>query len=456
MTALAPLALCWLAAPVFLLLDGRRAAVSWAAAAVVALVAAADLALLLDMTAGRREPLDVVTGGWPRGLGIRLHVDGVALFFAAASSLVILAATVHERGSRMHSGSFPALLLFLCAGLHGAFFTGDLFNFYVFFEVSVVASFALAAYGYGRQEARGAFIYIAVNLLGSVIFLTGVTVVLHQTGTLDFVALWKLGQGGGRGIPHLGAALLFAALSLKLGLFPLHYWVPVLYSHAHPAVAAVMSGALIKIGAYGLLRIGLMAASAPRARAADLLLLLGALTVVYGAVVAANRARPREMIAYASVAQAGYVVLGLGVGGVVGTTAALLAVLAGSLEKAAAFLSLESTGLARRASGLIAAAGIAGLPVTVGFLAKVELFRAVWATAIGPALVAALILGTLFLFVATARFWERLQRLPGEDPPARGAAATLAALTVLLGAMAAPLGALAVGLGGDLLGGGGR
>lgn len=456
MIPLAPLALCWLAAPVVLLLDARRPSVSWGAAAVLALATAADLALMAQMVWGGREALTVITGGWPAGVGIRLHVDAVALFFAAVSSTVILAGMVHERGRRLRSRSFPGLLLFLAAGLHGAFFTGDLFNFYVFFEVSVVSSFALAAYGYGRQEARGALIYISVNLLGSVIFLTGVAVVYHQAGTIDFAELWRVADGGGRGIPPLGAALLFAALALKLGLFPLHYWVPVLYSHAHPAVAAVMSGALINIGAYGLLRMGLMAASAPRARAADLLLLLGALTVVYGAVLAANRARPREIVAYASIAQAGYVVLALGVGGPVGTAAALLAVLAGALEKAAAFLSLESAGFARRASGLVAAAGIAGLPVTVGFLAKVELFRAVWATAIGPVLLAALIVGTLFLFVATVRFWERLQTLPRNGPPARGAAAALAALTVLLGALAAPLGALTVALGGELLEGGGR
>src|SRR5699024_10409266 len=160
----------------------------------------------------------------PVGIGIRLRVDGFALFFGAASAVVITAAMVHERGPRARSGYLPALFLFMCAGLHGAFFTGDLFNFYVFFEVSVVTSFALAAYGYGRHEARAAFIYIAVNLLGSVIFLTGVAVIYLQTGLLDLMGLALGDEGPWSGISHLGAALLFVALSLKLGLFPLHYW----------------------------------------------------------------------------------------------------------------------------------------------------------------------------------------------------------------------------------------
>ena len=109
MSPLTALALCWLAAPVFLLLDGRRAAVSWSAAIVLALATAADLAIMAQMTWGGREPFTVITGGWPAGVGIRLHVDAVALFFAAVSTTVILAGMVHERGRRLASPSFPPL-----------------------------------------------------------------------------------------------------------------------------------------------------------------------------------------------------------------------------------------------------------------------------------------------------------------------------------------------------------
>ncbi|HET7408609.1 MAG TPA: proton-conducting transporter membrane subunit [Paracoccaceae bacterium] len=451
MTALSPLLLCWLAAPFFLLLDGRRPAVSWAAAGLLGAVTALDIVLLAQMAWGDRPPLVTVTGGWPVGLGIRLRVDGLALFFGAVSAAVITAAMVHDRGPRARSAYLPALLLFMCAGLHGAFFTGDLFNFYVFFEVSVVTSFALAAYGYGRQEARAAFIYIAVNLLGSVIFLTGIAVVYHQTGMLDLMSLWQRGEGTWSGISHLGAALLFCALSLKLGLFPLHYWVPVLYSNAHPAVAAVMSGALINIGSYGLLRIGMTAAEASRAAGSDLLLLIGSLAVLYGGILASQRVRLAEILAYASIAQAGYVVIGLGVGGIAGTAAALFAVLAGSIEKAAGFLSLESAGRWRTLSALAGAAGVAGLPVTLGFLTKVELFRAAWTSGAAPGLFLALIGATGFLFVAMARFWGGLRRVPAPPAPSVGPPAVLAALTVGLGAAAAPLGALVLWLSHALL-----
>ncbi len=456
MILLLPLALPWLCGPLLLLFDSRRSAIAWISAALMGAVTLADLGLLWALLTARAWPLDLVAGGWSSEVGIRLHVDAVSLTFGAACAAVMTAALAHEAVRRPVSGQFGAMMFFMCAGLHGAFFTGDLFNFYVFFEVSVVSSFALAAYGYGRQEARGAFIYIGVNLLGSVFFLMGVTTVYHATGTLDLVELWRLGESGQGGVPHLGAMLLFLALSLKLGLFPLHYWVPALYGHARPAVAAVMAGALINIGAYGLLRIGLLSAAESRDAAAPYLAFLGAAAVVYGAVLALRRGAASETLAYASVAQAGYVALALGVGGRQGVAAAILAALAGTFEKAAGFLSLSSAGRARALAGLVAFAGLAGLPPTLGFLAKLQLVRASWESPWGAWLVASLILGALLLFAATARFWEGLMQLSAPARPSLGAPLAMAAASVALFLAAAPLETLALRLADELLLGGGR
>lgn len=455
-SAILPLAISWLCAPVFLLFDGRRAPVCWSATAAIASVAVADIAFLADIILHDRGALTMVAGDWPAGVGIRLHIDGVSLFFGAVCSAVMTAAMAHEAMSEVRSAGFPALLLFMCAGLHGAFFTGDLFNFYVFFEISVVSSFALAAYGFGREEFRGAFIYIVVNLLGSVLFLTGIAVVYHITGTLDLVDLWRRGSDVGRGVPYLGAALLFAALSLKLGLFPLHFWVPVLYSHARPAVAAVMSGALINIGAYGLLRIGMLSAETARADGAILLVVLGSVAILYGALLAARRETPAEVIAYASIAQAGYIVLALGAGGPLGAAAALLAVLGGSIEKATMFLAGAGTGAVRATTALIAAGGVAGLPLTVGFVAKVELFQAAVLAPAAPIAPVALVLGSALLVVAAVRFWTLLRRAPRPERPNPGIPVVLAGATVVLALAAAPLNLMVHDLGMMLTSGGGR
>src|SRR5690606_11044615 len=141
----------------------------------------------------------------------------------------------------------------------------------------------------------------------------------------------------------------------------LHSWVPVLYSHARPSVAAALARALVNIGAYGLLRFGVAIFPAARAEAAPALMLLGIASVLYGSILAVARDEPGEIAAYLSITQAGYVVLAFGVADTVGIAAALLAMLSGSLEKGSMFLALASEGRARRAAAFIGAASAAGM-----------------------------------------------------------------------------------------------
>ncbi|MDN5936034.1 MAG: hypothetical protein L0H75_07630 [Nitrosospira sp.] len=439
MNFLLPLTLSWILGSVFLFLDGRRRWVAVSAAGGLLAVLILDLRLLLMLPLEGEVFFEVTTGNWPVGIGIRLRVDRLALFFGAICGGILAAVMVHEaygtRGTRL----FPALILLLSTGLHGAFFTGDLFNFYVFFELAVVTSFALAAYGYGRAEIRGTFIYAIVNLLGSVLFLMGVAAVYQSTGTLDLIQLNEKIDAGETKTLILAATLLFVGLSVKLGLFPFHSWVPVLYSHARPAVASAMTGALVNIGAYGLLRIGFSAFDQAREQASVFLIALGAIASVYGAVLAFRRRQPAKIIAYSAVMHAGYIVLCFGIGSASGVSALLLIVLAGSIDKAAMFLSLDAAGPARRLSSLIAASSIAGLPLTAGFFAKVQLFRAALEAPGRIAVILALIFSTAVILVAVFRFWQ-LIRDADSPPQARGAMAlTLAIAIVLLGLVPAPI-----------------
>lgn len=452
MIALAPLIASWGLGAVLLLLDGRRAWVCALAAAGLSAVCAADLALLAHMTLAPGPGFETVTGNWPQGVGIRLHVDRLGLFFSALTSAVLTAVMIHEAGERLRSRLFPALLLFLATGLHGAFFTGDLFNFYVFFELSVVASFALAAYGYGRAEVRGAFVYIAINLLGSVIFLVGVAIVYHATGFLDLRQIAPQSGGPQREAMILGATLIFVALSLKLGMFPFHGWVPVLYSHAQPAVAAAMSGALVNIGAYGLLRFGSTALASERALSAGVLVALGAVAGVYGALLAIRRRHPAEILAYISVAHAGYIVLALGVGGLHGAAALLLIALSGSLDKSVLFLSLDASRRWAPVTSLVAVASAAGLPVTIGFVAKIQLVRASLEAPWKWGALAALILISVLLLVAAFRFRERLLERPERRRAVSGTSVALAAIIIILGVAAAPVVDVATGIAATLTG----
>lgn len=453
MIFLLPLTLSWLLGSVFLFLDGRKRWVAASSAVALLVVLALDLCLLLVLTFKEETAFEVITGGWPPGIGIRLHVDRLSLFFGAICGSILAAVMVHEACATRSARLLPALLLLLSSGLHGVFFTGDLFNFYVFFELAVVTSFALAAYGYGRAELRGTFIYAVVNILGSVLFLIGVAAVYNSTGTLDLTQLSaRIGAEETEAL-ILPATLLFVSLSVKLGLFPFHSWIPVLYSHARPAVASAMTGTLVNIGAYGLLRIGFLTFEQAWNQASTFLVVLGTIASVYGAVLALRRTHPAEITAYSGVMHAGYIVLSFGIGGTLGVAALLLTVLAGSIDKSTMFLSLDASGTARRLSSLIAASSIAGLPLTAGFLAKVQLFRAALEAPGREIVLLALILSTTFMLAAVFRFW-RLANDTLAPHPAHGAMALTLGLVILsLGLLPEPIVMFIGNITAELLGG---
>src|SRR6185369_7389706 len=150
----------------------------WATGVPLVLLAVLMAGVLAD---GSR---DVVTGRWPEGVGIVLRADTLGVAFALLSVLVLLAATAHEVIAGVRDRTFPGLVLLLAGGLTGLFLTGDMFNFYVFFELAMTASYALSTYGGGRRQLRAALIFTAVNLLGSFIFLLSVAGTYRTTGTL--------------------------------------------------------------------------------------------------------------------------------------------------------------------------------------------------------------------------------------------------------------------------------
>src|SRR5690606_23747845 len=136
------------------------------------------------------------------------------------------------------------------------------------------------------------------------------------------------------------------------------------------------------------------------------LIVLGMASVLYGSMLALCRRAPAEVAAYLSVAQAGYVVLGLAIAGTYGIAAALIAALAGSLEKGAMFLSLGSQGRARSAAAFIGAASVAGMPLTLGFITKVSLFRAVLDAPHAAVMTSLFTLASLLALIASFRFWR--------------------------------------------------
>jgi multicomponent Na+:H+ antiporter subunit D len=367
-------------------------------------------AVLLVLRVLREGPVETVTGGWPAGVGIVLRADVLGATFAVVSVGVILMSLVYEVFVGVRSRTFPTLVLFLAAGLSGLFLTGDIFNFYVFFEVSMTAAYVLTGYREQDYQVRGAFIFAVVNLLGSVIFLIAIAALYHVTGTLEMATVAERAREVNPNSLITIATAIFVAFSLKLGLFPFHFWLPAVYVGSHAPVAAILSGALANIGNYGLLRFGGDILSEELALGATAVLVLGSASIIYGALQAISRRALSEVLAYSAIGQVGYVLVALGIGGTVGFSAAVIYAVVNSLNKALLFLVAGLRGPLVGAAFAVGALSLMGMPPAVGFIGKIAVFKAGLAASgvlQAAILVALIFLGGALSFVYALQIYQR-------------------------------------------------
>ncbi len=401
---LTPLLIAWVMAVILALLDGRRIWVGWLAIGAMAGVFLTTLRLTIRVI--EHGSLEIVAGGWPLGLGITLRADALGTVFALVSSGVLLVALIYEVLAGVHERAMPALTLFLATGLTGLFFTGDAFNFYVFFEITMTASFVLTTYGQREREMRAALIFMVVNLLGSSLFLSAIASLYHLTGTLDMRALTAIAGSLEQNSVTFTSILIFVAFCIKLGLFPFHFWLPPVYRDSWPAVAAILSGAVANVGSYGLLRFGGMILERELQLNGGALIALGAASILYGAVQAVSVRTVGEALAYSAIGQAGYILLALGIGGPVGIGAAILFALINSINKTLLFLTTGLNGWLVGAAFAIGAFSVAGVPPSLGFFGKVALFQ-IGITAQNTLLLVIIFLGSALSFIYMFQIYQR-------------------------------------------------
>jgi len=440
-----PVGIPWVLAAVLPLLDGRK---RWVGLLAAAGLGASLLSLVwLASIVIRRGEVEVTAGGWPEGVGITLRADALGVTFALVSVAVILAAFLYEVALGVRWRAFPALILLVAAGLTGLFFTGDAFNFYVFFEISMISSFILAGYREKDYQVRAAFVFAVVNLLGSFVFLIGIAALYTISGSLDMETIAARVAGLNPSSVIAISALIFAAFFLKLGLFPFHFWLPAVYVGSHPPIAAILSGALANIGAYGLLRFGADVLPRELALAAPAVIVIGAASIAYGSLQAVSRRDTSEVMAYSAIGQAGYVLLALGVGGPVGYAAAVVYAVVNSLNKGVVFLSAGLRGPLVGAAFAVGAFSIAGVPPAAGYLGKFMVFEASTAVESVTATVALVFLvfvGSALSFLYSFQVYQRRFVAPGPSgkpspTAARYLVVLLAALVVLVGLWPQPL-----------------
>jgi multicomponent Na+:H+ antiporter subunit D len=432
----------WVAGIVLAILDGRRPALGWVAVACLAANVVALVVLAVRVIAD--GPLSVTTGDWAIGVGITVRVDALGALFAVLSSFALLAAMAHEVAGGIRERWLPGFVLLLGAGLTGVFITGDLFNFYVFFELAMTAAYVLATYGGGRRELSAALVFMVANLLGTFVFLLSVAGVYHVTGTLDMQQIAERMADVDASTGILIAVGFFVAFSVKLGLFPFHFWLPTVYTGAGPAVAAILSGGLANIGAYGLLRFGADLLPREIEFAAVPLIVIGCASILYGGLLAVSRRTAGEMLAYSAIGQVGYVLVAVGVGGPVGFAAAILYTAVNALNKTLMFLTLRMRGAIVATAFVVGALSIAGVPPAAGFVGKLELFHA---TADEPVLIALFFLGGALSFVYVFQiyqfaFWRSEPEGRRSGWAQQGIVGALALVTLAAGVWPEPLLAL--------------
>jgi multicomponent Na+:H+ antiporter subunit D len=447
--------------------NGARAAL---VASILTLAAAG--VLLHDVWVG--GILTYRVGGWAPPFGIVLVADLLGASLATLAALLATASALHTLlagGVEMQQRFYQPLFLLLLMALGGVFLTGDLFNLYVFMELVILASFPLVAMAERPVSPEATFKYAVLSALGSTLLLVCVALIYAGAGTLNLADLaLRMRENGGTPVDAVAAALLLGVFLLKAAIFPFHFWQPDAHSAAPAAVSAMLSGMLVKVGIYGIIRLQLLLY--PNAAVLEALAPIGAVAAVFGGLAALANRDLKRLLAYSTISNMGFIVLALGWGGAAGLLAALVNLVSHALIKSALFLSggyvaerLDEHEL-RRMGGVAAlspaaaaafglgAVALAGLPPTSGFLGKLTLLQAGVSggeTVLLVAVVAASALGlayTLRAFVLV--FWgrtpDRVSRGWAAQPASRVALLAplmLVVLSLLLGVWPGPLFSLA-------------
>ena len=415
-------------------------------------------------------------GEWPAPFGIVMVVDRLSALMVLLTYLIAVPVMWYATGGwDVRGRHFHALFQFQLMGLSGAFLTGDVFNLFVFFEVLLIASYALLVHGQGRERFRMGVHYVVLNLTASAVFLVGLAVLYSATGTLNMADIGlRVAQltGDRAALAQAAALLLLVVFGLKAAVVPLYFWLPATYASASAPVAALFA-IMTKVGVYSIIRVHWVmfgAQAGESAWVASQWLLPMALTTsmlgVLGALAAHSMAR---LVAYLTVSSVGTILAGVALSTPATLSAALYYTLHSTVVIAGLFLLVELLAAQRGAVldklrpapavrepvllGLMmifGAASAAGLPPLPGFLGKLMILESTQGLAAQPWVWGVVLTVGFFSIVGLARagvvvFWH-VQPDAGDAMPRSGSSGKLLsaiwafmAMTVVMAVLASPI-----------------
>ncbi|MEM8788212.1 MAG: Na+/H+ antiporter subunit D [Pseudomonadota bacterium] len=425
-------------------------------------------------------------GGWPAPFGITLVADFLGAVMVVITAITALAVSIFaltDIDERAEELGYHALFNVLIGGVTGAFITGDLFNLYVWFEVMLISSFGLLVLGGSKEQIDGGVKYVTLNLISTILFLSGIGLLYGMTGTLNLADLSRsLPMVENQGLVSVIAMMFMVAFGVKAAVFPLFFWLPASYHTPAFAVSAVFAGLLTKVGVYALIRMFTLVFVGDTGLTHQILLWVAGFTMVTGVLGAAAQNEIRKILSFHIVSQIGYMILGLALMTPLALAGAVFYLVHHIIVKANLFLI---AGVANRLTGsnelgrigglyksapllavlfLIPAFSLAGFPPLSGFWAKYVLVAAAledrgWIIA-GVALVVGLLTIYSMTKIWAEAFWK--PHPDGIEPALSGLAprvrahllipvAGLALLTLVIGFLPEPFVAFAEAAAAQLL-----
>ncbi len=433
-----------------------NAKLAWATVlGVTVLCVFTSLGLLLQITA--HGPIHYNMGGWKPPLGIGYYVDGLNAPILLLISLVAFLCTIYALPSvaaevePKKKGPFYAAFLISFAGLLGMVVTADAFNVFVFLEVSSISTYVLVGMGASRDRRAltSSFNYLIMGSIGATFFVIGIGFLYMQTGTLNMMDIARVLQdiGSQDRVVRLAFAFIVIGLGLKLAMFPLHMWLPGAYAYAPSFFTTFLAATATKAALYLLLRFTFTVFDPSWDFVATAIMILLAGLGILGMLAASLQAifqnDLRRVLAYSSVAQVGYMLLGIGMATTLGLTAGYLHMLNHAIMKGALFIAAgafwyrfgitqvtDMRGLGKTmpwtmAGFTVAGISLIGVPGTAGFVSKLTLVRAAaengWWWAIGVIVVTSILAIIYIGRIIEQAYFQPVPELKGK-PVARNEA----------------------------------
>ena len=375
-----------------------RGSWAWAVALLVSLAMPVIAGLMLqDVLAN--GPISYAMGGWAPPWGIEYRVDAASGFLLLLISLigaVIMPYALTSVASEIDERDVPwfyTMYLLCLSGLLGIAITADAFNAFVFLEISSLSTYAMIALGRDRRALLAAYQYLIMGTIGATFYVAGAGLLYSVTGSLNFVDVAdRLDDIGTSRATLAATAFITVGLSLKLALFPLHVWLPNAYAFAPSLATAFLAATATKVAVYLMLRFMFSVfgvdTTFQELPISEIFITLSLAAMFGASLVAIFQDNIKRMLAYSSVAQIGYITLGIGLANQVGLTGGIVHLFNHAITKGALFLVLGAVvyrigtvnigalaGLGRRmpvtmGAFVIGGLSIIGTPGTAGFISK--------------------------------------------------------------------------------------